>query len=364
MTSDPPAAPSLDPLLDRAVRLIAANNRVSAEMLRRRLEIPLVNADALIAQMAELGFVGGWSGSNARLLVLDAAHHYAREASPALSSITPAASATVQELELAELTIEQSIQPRAQLNEETVESYRALLQDGEVLPPVVVYMVDDKPVLAAGFHRVEALRRAGRAKVCAEVRHGTRRDAQLHAIESNRRHGLPLSRADKQRAVKLLLEDEEWSRWSDRQIAQHCGVDHKTVGAARQCIRGNSPDSGARLAKRGDSVYRISPKSVAEPPVQDRTDNGDETTLDKPRRSSRRSEATSVDEQATAHPTDVPEPDPIGELVASLTQVKQALQKVSPNELRRDRRCQEIEAMVTSIASCTLQPTCGSDRRA
>jgi hypothetical protein len=73
----------------------------------------------------------------------------------------------------------------------------------------------------------------------------TRRSAV--AIWANARDGVSLTRADRRRAVEGLLRDEEWREWSDRQIARHCGVDHKTVGA-RPCAApgqwGNSPSGG------------------------------------------------------------------------------------------------------------------------
>jgi hypothetical protein len=73
----------------------------------------------------------------------------------------------------------------------------------------------------------------------------TRRSAV--AIWANARDGVSLTRADRRRAVEGLLRDEEWREGSDRQIARHCGVDHKTVGA-RPCAApgqwGNSPSGG------------------------------------------------------------------------------------------------------------------------
>lgn len=38
---------------------------------------------------------------------------------------------------------------------------------------------------------------------------------------------------DKRNAVRTLLEEEEWSKWSDREIARKCVVDGKTVARLR-----------------------------------------------------------------------------------------------------------------------------------
>ena len=40
-------------------------------------------------------------------------------------------------------------------------------------------------------------------------------------------------REDKRRAVMTLLNDPEWSAWSDREIARQCRVSDKTVGHLR-----------------------------------------------------------------------------------------------------------------------------------
>jgi hypothetical protein len=50
------------------------------------------------------------------------------------------------------------------------------------------------------------------------------RDALLYSISSNAEHGLPRSNADKRKAVRLLLADAEWGKWSDRESARRCQV--------------------------------------------------------------------------------------------------------------------------------------------
>lgn len=54
-------------------------------------------------------------------------------------------------------------------------------------------------------------------------------------------HGLPRTNADKRRAVTMLLEDPEWTQWSDREIAKACSVSNHLVGDVRAALTGNSP---------------------------------------------------------------------------------------------------------------------------
>ena len=50
---------------------------------------------------------------------------------------------------------------------------------------------------------------------------------------ANVAHGLRRTNADKRHAVGMLLADDEWRGWSDREIAQRCGVSHVFVGGVR-----------------------------------------------------------------------------------------------------------------------------------
>jgi hypothetical protein len=43
----------------------------------------------------------------------------------------------------------------------------------------------------------------------------------------------PRTNADKRRAVMALLNDAEWAKWSDREIARRCAVGAPLVGRLR-----------------------------------------------------------------------------------------------------------------------------------
>ena len=102
--------------------------------------------------------------------------------------------------------------------------------------------------LADGFHRLLAAVQAGLKSIPSELRSGTRRDAVLHAAGAHADHGLRRSCQDKRRAVRLLLEDAEWGRWSDREIARKCGVHHELVGTVRREVAAGISGGSARCA--------------------------------------------------------------------------------------------------------------------
>lgn len=136
-------------------------------------------------------------------------------------------------------------QAREGLNYQTVIEYAEAMAGGTIFPPVTVYHDGAAYWLADGFHRIEAARQAGLNKIDADVKSGTQRDAILFASGANAAHGLRRTNADKRRAVLILLEDAEWSQWSDRKIARHCGVTHPFVAKLRAWPSGNDYHSEA-----------------------------------------------------------------------------------------------------------------------
>ncbi len=136
-------------------------------------------------------------------------------------------------------------QPRAGIDRAVVAEYADAMHNGAVFPPVSVFFDGTEYWLADGFHRLFAAAEAGLSEIEAEVRPGTRRDAILHAAGANATHGLRRTNEDKRRAVTLLLNDEDWRQWSDREIARRCGVSNNFVGELRRSL--SSDDSGERV---------------------------------------------------------------------------------------------------------------------
>lgn len=148
---------------------------------------------------------------------------------------------SVEKVNVFTIDINDDTQPRASLDRDVIKEYAHALEHGAVFPPVVLFFDGDRYWIGDGFHRVHATITAGKTLVRAVVETGTKRDAILHGAGANATHGLRRTNEDKRRAVRRLLEDEEWSRWSDREIARRCKVDHKTVGKLRRDVTGDFP---------------------------------------------------------------------------------------------------------------------------
>ena len=137
-------------------------------------------------------------------------------------------------LGLDKIRIDCGTQARAQINAEMVENYAEALLDGAIFPPVTVFYDGVSYYLADGFHRYLANIKAGSPNIECNVNNGSLRDAILYSLSANFDHGLHRTNADKRKAVITMLEDFEWTDWSDREIAKWCKVSHNLVATIRK----------------------------------------------------------------------------------------------------------------------------------
>jgi hypothetical protein len=160
-------------------------------------------------------------------------------------------------MRIEDLRVDAGVQQRVALDSATVEAYTEALRDGARFPPLVAFedLVDPAEGcwLADGFHRFAAYQAAAVAEVEVDLRRGTRRDAILFSVGANADHGLRRSPDDKRRAVLMLLEDPEWSSWSDRAIAEQCRVAHSFVAKVRAKSTGLET-SGMRTGRDGRAI--------------------------------------------------------------------------------------------------------------
>lgn len=140
----------------------------------------------------------------------------------------------IQHIELGLLRIDFGLQLRARISEEHVEALAEAYLADEPIPPIQVVHDSKTAWVWDGNHRLLARRKAGFDTMPCIVEQGTYRDAQLKAAGANHGHGLPRSNADKRSAVMKLLEDKQWTRRSDRWIAETCKVSRTLVAAIRE----------------------------------------------------------------------------------------------------------------------------------
>jgi hypothetical protein len=171
------------------------------------------------------------------------------------------------QIELDNIRIDCGTQSRVDIDQQTVSSYAELVKEGTVFPPITVYFDGVHHYLSDGFHRYFAHKGAGQDEILAEVRNGTLRDAVLASLEANSTHGLPRTNADKRKAVQMMLDDFEWSDWSNAEIARRCRVSHTFVnkmrpadGSSKKYLRG-----GVELEREGGKKNPVDIKAAPEP---------------------------------------------------------------------------------------------------
>jgi hypothetical protein len=176
-------------------------------------------------------------------------------------------------MKLTEIKVESSLQGRCRLNQEVVDEYSEALREGIKLPPVKLYRVGSSYYLVDGWHRYFAHKKVGLLDIEVEIIDGTMRQATLYAIGANDGHGLRLTNDDKRKKVMMLLDDVEWSEWSDREIAKAAKVSSMTVGRIRKSL-GIQPEV-VKAIQKGKEIQRKvvrdedQPSTFQEPKAED-----------------------------------------------------------------------------------------------
>jgi hypothetical protein len=141
----------------------------------------------------------------------------------------------IETLAIAEFTRDPAIKSR-EIDLALVVDYQEDMARGDQFPPVQVMRDDAVNLLIDGWHRVEAASRNGIKTIRCLVHKGDHRAAVLASAAVNTEHGRRRTRDDKRRAVFKLLEDPEWSKWSDREIARRCRVSNTFVSQERAAL--------------------------------------------------------------------------------------------------------------------------------
>lgn len=173
---------------------------------------------------------------------------------------------------ISQLTVSDEFQMRCQLDRSVVSEYAEMVkQSSGVWPfadPCSVYQVKDQLILVDGFHRVAAIKQAGEDQVCIRLTEGSRLDAKKAAFAANQTHGLRLSNADKRHKVRIALKDSALQKWSDRKLAELCGVSHDFVSRMRGELSSNDSSPLAQPAQKTGADGKERPASKADADMQ------------------------------------------------------------------------------------------------
>ena len=140
----------------------------------------------------------------------------------------------VKDLKPEDIRLDGDTQPRAHLNRSMIEEYSESIQRGDSMPPLDVFHDGESFWLADGFHRYYAMAGLDSDRpIKCNVHKGSLDDARWFSYGANRAHGIRRSNDDKAKAVKAALLHANGAEMSDRQIAEHVGVNNSTVSKYR-----------------------------------------------------------------------------------------------------------------------------------
>jgi hypothetical protein len=208
-------------------------------------------------------------------------------------------------LELDRIRIDGDTQSRVNIDEAVVAEYAEAMKAGVQFPPVIVFFDGVDRWLADGFHRYHGARLAGLTKIYEEITPGTRRDAVLY-------HGLKRTNADKRKAVETLLKDAEWATWSDRRIAEVCGVSHELARQVRGAICQPLTDAQHRTVERNGKTYQQNTAKIGRTPAAPPTSSGGPASSpppsDKPGSAVNMGDSRGIDPDPAQAPESAPPP--------------------------------------------------------
>ncbi len=231
-------------------------------------------------------------------------------------------------IELSKIRIDGCTQPRAELNQATVDEYAEAIKTGAQLPPVTLFFDGANYWLADGFHRYFGAKAAGRTTIHEDITPGTLREAILYSLSANSKHGLRRSNADKRRAVQTLLDDAEWGAWSDNELARRCSVSVSFVGDVRKA--------------------HYSPTIVTNPQQRIVTTKHGTTTTMNTANVGKRATPAEPEKSAAPHPPPEPEYTPLDAAHDQISDLQDALARASVGELSTEEK-EEAAGLVARL---------------
>lgn len=173
-------------------------------------------------------------------------------------------------ISLNKIRLDGDTQSRLSLDENVIHEYSALMEAGQEFPPLLVVFDGADYWLVDGFHRRWAAIKTKLEKLKCLVVEGTRETARWMSYAVNKDHGLPRTNEDKKKAVIAALKHPQGTKKSDTAIAEHVGVDVKTVGKYRAQIQSTMeiPESTERTGRDGRTINTANIGKTKSEPVE------------------------------------------------------------------------------------------------
>jgi len=122
-----------------------------------------------------------------------------------------------------------------------------LLAAAQGLPPILVHRSTMRVI--DGMHRLRAAKLRGDETISVKFFEGDEGEAFLLSVDSNIKHGLPLSSADREAAACRILAMRR--QWSDRAVAAATGLSPTTVSTIRRRLPFPAERESGRVGRDG-----------------------------------------------------------------------------------------------------------------
>ncbi|WP_406340765.1 winged helix-turn-helix transcriptional regulator [Streptomyces sp. NBC_00648] len=123
------------------------------------------------------------------------------------------------------------------LNGESTEHVRLIAELDDEPQPIIVHQQSMRVI--DGMHRLRARAERGDTTIRARYFTGSDNEAFLFAVQSNTKHGLPLTREDRRAAAERIIE--AFPTMSDRALSKFTGLAQQTVARIRQQLPPTRP---------------------------------------------------------------------------------------------------------------------------
>lgn len=138
-------------------------------------------------------------------------------------------------IKIEQIHIESGTQQRP-IDEDVVQQYMTLMEDGIEFPPVEVVSDGKNYWLWDGFHRYRCAKKLNQKTIEANIAKGQLRDAIWLSFSANKAHGLSRQKGVARQIIERILIDKTWSRKSLSAIARHVGVTQQYVTKIKERI--------------------------------------------------------------------------------------------------------------------------------
>lgn len=161
------------------------------------------------------------------------------------------------------------IQVRQRNDAAVVNDYAEAMIAGADFPPIVVFQEQgtERYIVSDGHHRLMAARQAQIPAIDVKLIEGDETAALEHALGANHHHGLRLNKADRERAVSLLMTDARIKDKyrTDQDRAELLGVSLRTFRGYKSEWRtaaGGSPKERAAKGSASRSAEKNTPNRL------------------------------------------------------------------------------------------------------